>query len=387
MIAGGAQRAFEAACLDDALGRELECATRGSPSRDRARPGGSRSAQLEHDLGARDRRVVGDLLLTAEHGEERAVRALGAIELTVVARELGERAQDLRIRRIDARRRVELDERPRAIADREIEPREVIVDRRALLRPPSAERVDERAEERASLFEAPGRAERVGERELDGVVVGREIGGLLEQRDGALGLARPAAMELGGLAQAREARRLVGRVRRAVGEELGERAPGLRGAVHLGETHADVIRLRDRARPRSRGAAARRGSSGRGDERVGEAERDRRARGPVGHLAQSIEVARGALVIACRRREARERVERAGARLELDDATKVRDRARRRRRASSRRPRRRARGDRRRAWSRRPPRRGRPASRRAPRARRACRRARRAPARCFTVAS
>ena len=146
VIVGSAQRSLEAACLDDALGRELE---RGLEDLLRAiglalagRDLLSSNMTSAREIG----RVVGDLVLTAENGEERAVRALRAIELTVVACELGERAQDLRVRRVDARRRVELDERARAIADREIEPREVIVDRGALLRTSSAEGVDERAE-------------------------------------------------------------------------------------------------------------------------------------------------------------------------------------------------------------------------------------------------
>ena len=327
VIVGAAQRCLETSRLDDALGRELE-----RRLEDLLRAIGlalatGDLAQLEHDLGARDGRVLGDLLLATKHREQGAIGALRAIELAIVPRELGERAQDLRIRRVDARRSVELDERTRAIADREIETREVIVDGRALLGTATTEGLDERAEVRARLLEATGSTERVSERELHGVVVGREIGRLLEQRDRALGLAGAAAMQLRRLAKATEARRLVGRVRGALGEQLCERPPRLRRAIHLGQAHADVIGL---------GIAChlvlepllRVGRLAGCDERIGKAQRHGGARGTLGHLAQAIEIARGALVIACGGRQPCERIERGRARLEIHEAPEVLDGAR-----------------------------------------------------------
>ena len=53
--------------------------------------------------------------------------------------------------------------------------------------------------------------------------------------------------------------------------------------------------------------------------------RDSGTRGPVGHLAQAIEIARSTFVIAGRRGEARQRIERARPCLELDEASQVAD--------------------------------------------------------------
>ena len=110
------------------------------------------------DGGRRLRRLV----LPAEHRQEGAVRALRSFQLPVVTRQLRQRLQDLRIGRIDTCRRVELDERVGPVAHRQIEPREVEMDRRAFLGTTTAEALDHPAQEHARLVEALSAAERIG---------------------------------------------------------------------------------------------------------------------------------------------------------------------------------------------------------------------------------
>ncbi len=233
--------------------------------------------ELNEDLGPHDRRVRGGLFDAAEHREERAVGALGAFELAVVARELGQGAKDLRVRRIDPGRGVELHERLRPVPEGEIEPRELVVDGGALLRAAPAEAVDERAENGPRLAVALRGAERLGEREAEGAVVGVEIARLLEERDGRRRRLALAPVQLRRLAQRGEARGLVTGVARRLRQQIGEAPPLGGGAVHRGETRDDLLRRRiARERllePRARAVVV----PPRG-ERLRESERDPRAR-------------------------------------------------------------------------------------------------------------
>src|SRR6185295_14744626 len=102
------------------------------------------------------------------------------VELPVVARELGDHAEDLRVRGIDARRRFELRERLRTLTDAKMQPREVEVNGRALLRPAPRERVDHVPQERARAVGLPGILERFAQTQLERAIVRRERTCLLE---------------------------------------------------------------------------------------------------------------------------------------------------------------------------------------------------------------
>ena len=181
--------------------------------------------ELHQDFGAHDRGVLVRVLDTAEHREERAIGALGALELPVVSRELGEGAEDLRVRRVDSRGGVELHERLGSVAEREVEPCELVVDGRALFRPASAEPVDERAKDGARLCVAPGGSERVRERETQRAVLRIQIARLLEQGYRLRRCLALAAVKLGGLSKRGESRGLVTGMARRLREQVCELAP------------------------------------------------------------------------------------------------------------------------------------------------------------------
>ena len=204
----------------------------------------SRSTSLRAIAAAS--RLVGGRLPAPQDAEQRPVALLRAIELPVVARQLGERAQDLGVLRVDARRGVELDERAGAVAHRELQPRHLVVDGRALLGSPPAEGVDHRLEDGARLVEAARVRQRLGEPEPHALVLRRQVARLLQQRDGRLRLAASVGVEPCRLEQARHLRRLVGRVRGRPRHEPGQLRPRALLAVERREPIAHGRRPRDR---------------------------------------------------------------------------------------------------------------------------------------------
>ena len=279
-----AQRRDQAAALAFALARLLEGRLEllGRAGRLAAETRDLR--QLEEHLGAA--RLVGRRLLVAarpaHHREQGPVGARGPLELALLEREPRQRVEDLRVRRVDAQRRVQLADRLGALALGQRHLRQLEVHDRPLLGAPPAVGREHRAERRRRMVEIPHRAARGGEAEVDARVVGAELRGLLQERGGGGGVAVPEQMDLRGLAEARDARGAVRRLARVLGEELRERPPlpGLpvERRQPLAQRRARPLTLRRALEPRPRGPR-----SARGLERLHEAEHR-----PGGRLRRSL---------------------------------------------------------------------------------------------------
>jgi hypothetical protein len=320
------ERALEPLRLDVALARRLERALEDLAGALLLALALCDRRELEQHLRAHHgcRRL--GLLRTLERDEERPVGALRPVELPVVPGQLGERTQDLRVRRVDPRRGVELDEAPRAIAHLQLEAGKVVVNGRPLLGPPSTEALDESAQQGAGIGEAAGGPESVRERQPDGTIVGFEVGSLLEKRNAQVRFLAVGRVQLRRLEQPCEAGRLVRRVLGAGGQKRGERLPCSRLSIRQSEASPDGLDgwcARERLLEPRAGNVGAAGSR----QRIGQAKNQRPLLVLGGSRVKLVEVLRRARVIAMSRRQPRERVERARTRLERYDPLVVLDRS------------------------------------------------------------
>ena len=197
--------------------------------------------ELEEHLAAGNARHALRIFLPSQDREERAVRALGAIELSIVPRELGACPKNCGVRRIDPGRRVELDEGARSVADDQIEPRQMVVDGRAFLRTSSGEVVDDRTKHRPRFVDPAAQSEGVREGKAHGSFVGSEIAGHFEQRDRACRLTDRAAEKRGSFPEARKTRGLVGGVLCARRERSSEVRVVVARTVKIDEPYTEGL--------------------------------------------------------------------------------------------------------------------------------------------------
>ena len=314
-VAARLERRLEPLLLEVALGRRLE---RALEDLERALPLSllpGECAELEEDLAARDRPGPGRPLAAPQDREESPVALLGPVELPVVPREPGQRAQDVGVLGVDAGRRVELRERPRPIAHGELEARDLVVHRGPLARSPRPERLEHAQQEGARGLEAARSRERSREVEPDVRVVRHELAGLLEQAHRALGVGALLRVELGRLDEPREPRRRIRRVLGRGGHERREPRPGALLPVESREplAHGGSLRVGlERALEPVRGA----GGVARLQEGVGEAQGDcDPVFGPRG-VEPALEPGGRGRRVAAAPAQARQRIERRLGRLE-----------------------------------------------------------------------